>query len=183
MAAQAVEHVSLGAISVPFVMLARRKLPLRYTMQSNPAPVPASVFRRFAAFCYDLLLLAALLFCFTLLVLLLRGGREIPPGTVWFELALVAVAAVFFCSFWLRGGQTLGMRAWRIRVVGDGATLTWQRALARFGAAIVSLLPFGLGLWWSVLDAQNRSWHDRWTRTRVVRGDVSANASGAARRP
>src|SRR5690606_34764813 len=132
---------------------------------------------------YDLLLLAALVFCFTLLVLVARGGREIPPGTVWFELSLVAVAAVFFCSFWLHGGQTLGMRAWRIRVVGDGVTLTWPRALARFGAAIVSALPLGLGLWWSVLDEKKRSWHDRWTRTRVVRGDVAANGPWAPLRP
>jgi uncharacterized RDD family membrane protein YckC len=150
-------------------------------MQPPPAYAPASVFRRFAAFCYDLLLLAALLFCFTLLVLLLRGGREIAPGTIWFELCLVVVAAVFFCGFWLKGGQTLGMRAWRIRVVADGAALTWQRALARFVAAAVSLLPAGLGLWWSLFDAEGRSWHDRWSRTRVVRVDLPASAPAAAR--
>jgi uncharacterized RDD family membrane protein YckC len=146
------------------------------------APVPASVFRRFAAFCYDLLLLAALLFCFTLLVLLLRGGQEIPPGTIWFELCLVALAAVFFCGFWLHGGQTLGMRAWRIRVVADSTALTWQRALARFAAAAVSLLPAGLGLWWSLFDGERRSWHDRWTRTRVVRVDLPTNGPEAAPR-
>ena len=141
-----------------------------------PSLVPASVFRRVAAFCYDLLLLAALVFCFTLLVLLLRGGREVPPGTIWFELCLVAVAAVFFCGFWVHGGQTLGMRAWRIRVVADGATFTWQRALARFAAATVSLAPAGLGLWWALRDSERRSWHDRWTRTRVVRVDLPTNA-------
>ncbi len=151
-------------------------------MPPGQSPVPASVFRRFAAFCYDLLLLAALLFCFTLLVLLLRGGREIAPGTIWFELCLVAVTAMFFCGFWLHGGQTLGMRAWRIRVVADGTALTWQRALARFAAATVSLAPAGLGLWWALLDGERRSWHDRWTRTRVVRVDLPASAPGAALR-
>lgn len=138
--------------------------------------VAASVFRRFAAFCYDLLLLAALVFCFTLLVLALRGGEAIPPGSIWFELSLVAVAASFFCGFWVHGGQTLGMKAWRIRVVGDGVPLTWPRALARFGAATVSLLPAGLGLWWSFFDRDGRSWHDRWARTRVVRVDLTVSA-------
>jgi uncharacterized RDD family membrane protein YckC len=131
---------------------------------------PASVWRRLAALGYDLLLLAALLFVFTLLVLAVRLGDAVPPGSWWFPLCLVAVAMAFFCGFWVHGGQTVGMRAWRIRVIGDdGQPLGWLRAVARFGAALVAALPVGLGLWWSVFDERQRGWHDRWTRTRVVR--------------
>jgi uncharacterized RDD family membrane protein YckC len=131
---------------------------------------PASVWRRFAAFCYDALLLAALVVCFTLLVLAARLGAAVPPGSWWFGAALLAIAMVFFCGFWVHGGQTLGMRAWRIRVVrDDGRTLSWRRAGLRFAAALVAALPAGLGLWWSVFDAGKRGWHDRWTGTRVVR--------------
>jgi uncharacterized RDD family membrane protein YckC len=134
-----------------------------------PTLEPAPLFRRLAAFCYDLLLLTALIFCFTLIVLTMRGGREIPPGSLWFEVCLVAIAAAFFAGFWAHGGQTLGMRAWRIRVVADdGAPLDWPRALARFAAALVAALPAGLGLWWSAFDTRGRGWHDRWTQTRVV---------------
>ena len=128
------------------------------------------MWRRFAAFCYDLLLVAALEFCFTLLVLAVRLGAAVPPGTWWFPLCLVAVAMAFFCGFWVHGGQTVGMRAWRIRVVRDaGGPLDWPHAAARFGALLVAALPAGAGLWWSAFDRQNRGWHDRWTRTRVVR--------------
>lgn len=135
-----------------------------------PALEPASLAKRFAAFCYDLLLLCGVVFFFTLGVLALRGGREIPPGTVWFELALLAVTMLFFAWFWTHGGQTLGMRAWRIRVVRtDGRPLNWSRAALRFLAAVVAALPLGLGLWWGAFDAQRRGWHDRWTDTRVVR--------------
>ncbi|HVY63299.1 MAG TPA: RDD family protein [Gammaproteobacteria bacterium] len=135
-----------------------------------PAPEPASLFKRFAAFCYDLLLLCGVVFFFTLAVLGLRGGRAIPPGTVWFELALAAVAMLFFGWFWTHGGQTLGMRAWRIRVIrADGGALRWTQAALRFWAAVLALLPLGLGLWWGAFDAQRRGWHDRWTGTRVVR--------------
>ena len=64
------------------------------------------------------------------------------------------------------------MRAWRIRVVcEDGRALTWLRAAARFGAALVAALPAGLGFWWSAFDPRERGWHDRWTRTRVVRAN------------
>jgi uncharacterized RDD family membrane protein YckC len=130
---------------------------------------PASLFKRCAAFSYDLLLLVGLMASFTLLAVLLHGGA-IAPGSLWFQLALLAIVTVFFCGFWTRGGQTLGMRAWRIRVVGqDGTPLSWPRAVLRFAAGVVALLPLGLGLWWGIFDAQRRGWHDRLTNTRVVR--------------
>jgi uncharacterized RDD family membrane protein YckC len=43
------------------------------------------------------------------------------------------------------------------------------RAAARFVAALVAILPAGVGIWWAVFDARKRAWHDRWTGTRVVR--------------
>ena len=72
---------------------------------------PASLFKRCAAFSYDLLVLVGLAASFTLLAVLLHGG-VIAPGSLWFELALLAIVTVFFCGFWVHGGQTLGMRAW-----------------------------------------------------------------------
>ena len=128
------------------------------------------MWRRAAAFCYDLIVLAALFVCFTLVVLAVRLGAAVPPGSGWFEASLLAIAMAFFCGFWSHGGQTVGMRAWRIRVVrADGGALTALLAAARFGLGLVSLLPGGLGLWWGVFDREKRSWHDRWTSTRVVR--------------
>lgn len=130
----------------------------------------APIWRRFAALCYDLLLVTALVVCFTLIVLAIRLGAAVPPGSWWFPLAILGLAMAFFCSFWVHGGQTVGMRAWRIRVIrDDGGRLGWPQAAARFAAGIVATLPAGLGLWWSALDRDKRGWHDRWTRTRVVR--------------
>ncbi len=136
---------------------------------SLPAFESASLFKRCAAFCYDLLLLVGLVASFTLLAVLLHGGA-IAPGSLWFQAGLLAIVAVFFCGFWAHGGQTLGMRAWRIRVVSqDGTPLSWPRALLRFVAGVLALLPLGLGLWWGIFDTQRRGWHDRLTNTRVVR--------------
>jgi uncharacterized RDD family membrane protein YckC len=128
------------------------------------------VWRRCAAFCYDALLLTALAVVFTLIVLAARHGAPVPPGSFWFPLCLVGIAMAFFCGFWVRGGQTVGMRAWRIKVVrDDGESLRWSQAAARFGAGLLAALPAGLGLWWSIFDSRKRAWHDRWTRTCVVR--------------
>ena len=139
------------------------------------APEPASIWRRLAAFSYDLLLLAALVLSFTLLVVAVRLGTPVPPGTWWFPSSLLAIAMLFFCGFWVHGGQTLGMRAWRIRVVrADGGALTWPQAAARFALGMVAAAPAGLGLWWSFLDADKRGWHDRWTGTRVIRSAAAS---------
>jgi uncharacterized RDD family membrane protein YckC len=133
-------------------------------------PEPAAVWRRLAALCYDLLLLAGLIFVFTLGVLALRRGVAVPPGSVWFPAALFLLTGAFFCGFWVHGGQTAGMRAWHIRVErDDGRALDWPCAAARLAAGVLAALPAGLGLWWAVLDERKRAWHDRLTRTRVVR--------------
>jgi uncharacterized RDD family membrane protein YckC len=121
-----------------------------------------------AALCYDALLLAAVLAVLTALLVGLRGGAAIPPGTWWFQGLVVGAYAFFYAWFWTHGGQTLGMRAWRIRVVrDDGVPLRWRDALLRLGAAWLGMLPAGWGLWSCFFDVEKRCWHDRVTRTRV----------------
>lgn len=133
------------------------------------ANVSASLPRRLAALVYDALLLAGVLLIFTTLTWVVRGGREVPPGTLWFQAALLGVAAVFFGWFWTHGGQTVGMLAWKIRIVrSDGAALGYGDALRRFLAALLAYAPLGLGLLWAGFDRDGLAWHDRLSRTRVV---------------
>lgn len=139
---------------------------------SRPPPTtePATLLRRLAALAYDSLVLAAVLMGFTLIVVLLRGGDAVPPGTWWFEISVLAVTAVFFAGFWVHGGQTVGMRAWRLKLVStDGGPVGWGRALLRFAGAWLSLAPAGLGYWWCLFDSERRCWHDRLSHTRVIR--------------
>ena len=85
-------------------------------------------------------------------------------------MALFAVTATYFVASWSRGGQTIGMRAWRLRVVSaDGSTLPWPRALLRFALALPSLLACGLGFAWCLLDRERRGWHDLGSRSMLVR--------------
>ena len=130
----------------------------------------APLARRLAALLYDALLLLGLLFVFSLLLILARGGRAIAAGTFWYEASLVAVAFVFCGLSWTRGGQTVGMKAWQIRVVAsDAGSIDWPRAALRFFASWLSLLPAGAGYWWALVDRERCCWHDRLSRTRVVR--------------
>jgi uncharacterized RDD family membrane protein YckC len=126
--------------------------------------------RRCAALAYDVLLLAALFLCLTSILVLVRGLEPIPPGTWWYEASLIAVAGAFFAWYWTHGGQTLGMRAWRIRVVKlDGRPVGSLGAIVRFGAGVLSILPLGLGFWWALVDERRRCWHDLVAGTVVVR--------------
>jgi uncharacterized RDD family membrane protein YckC len=79
------------------------------------------------------------------------------------------VIAGFYCYFWRKNGQTLGMQAWRLRVdANNGGRPSWKQCGLRLLTGIPSLLLAGLGFWWIWLDPQRRSWHDRASNTRVV---------------
>ncbi|MFT5032827.1 MAG: putative RDD family membrane protein YckC [Bacteroidia bacterium] len=155
-------------------------------MTENLTTLPiAGVVPRLAAMVYDALLLFALLCMATLLAVLVTGQIDttIPEASStvmhkadplvsgWkFQLYLLAVAMGFYCVFWRKNGQTLGMQAWRIQIqTAEGGTPGWGQCIVRCVAAIVSFAFAGLGYWSIWLDKENRSWHDRLSRTRVVR--------------
>ena len=118
---------------------------------------------------YDWLLLAALYFCVTLLVVTARRGAALEPGTWWYTALLFVVTFAFYGWFWTHGGQTLGLRAWRLRVERiDGQPVSWRDATKRFAASAVLLVPPGLGLLWMLIDNQKACWNDRLSGTRIV---------------
>ncbi|ADE16073.1 RDD domain containing protein [Nitrosococcus halophilus Nc 4] len=136
---------------------------------SHPPSSPAGLFRRLGAIFYDSLLLVATWFLLTIFALPLTAGQAIPAGNAIYRFYLLLIAIAFFGGFWTHGGQTLGMRAWRIKVQQpNGQTVTWRQALLRFGFAIVSWLPLGAGFWWALIDKEGKTWHDRFSETELV---------------
>jgi uncharacterized RDD family membrane protein YckC len=138
-------------------------------------PPQATVLRRFGAMLYDALVVAALLFVVTALLLPLTGGEAILSESYGvlvgyaYQALLIGIVVVFFGWFWTRRGQTLGMQAWRLMVTReDGSRLTWSDVIKRLSAALVSLAPLGLGYFWIWIDRDRLTWHDRWTHTRVI---------------
>lgn len=129
--------------------------------------MPCGLARRLAAVVYDALLLIAVLFFAALPVVLLHGGAV--EGSILFDVYLVGVAFAFYGWFWTHGGQTIGMRAWRVRVVrADGSPVRWADAGIRFAVAILSWIALGAGFWWCLLEREGRTWHDRASGTRLV---------------
>ncbi len=139
-------------------------------MSQPQADLPnAPLLRRFAAILYDGLLLLALLFIASAVVLPLTGGEAVHAGNPLFTSYLFVVAFAFYAWFWTHGGQTLGMRAWRIRVVRyDGGPISLWQALLRYLVAYVSWGALGAGFWWSLIDREKLTWHDRYSQTKLL---------------
>jgi uncharacterized RDD family membrane protein YckC len=132
-------------------------------------PRTAGVLRRLAAAVYDAFLLIALLMVAGAAWLPVTGGEAVPAGHLGFQLYLLTVIAVFHIGFWTNGGQTLGMRAWRIKVeMPDSSSLDLIAATRRFLFALIAWLPAGLGVMWCLVDREGSALHDRWSGTRVV---------------
>lgn len=135
--------------------------------------VYAPLWRRLLAALYDLLPLAGLLMIATALVvllarllvpvdridLLLRNGWPHDLLQIWLGMLVLS----YYVLSWRRGGQTIGMRTWRIAVRADTGSLSLNAALLR--ALVGLLLP---GLLWCLFDPRRRALHDRVAGTHVV---------------
>lgn len=133
----------------------------------HPAP---TLLRRLAAISYDSLLLYGVLFLAGLPLPLIPGDLRETWGVEFLvQSYLVFVCLLFFGWFWTHGGQTPGMRAWRLKVIGmHGSSVAWRPAVIRFFSAILSWAVLGLGFWLSLFDRDKLAWHDHLSRTRLI---------------
>ena len=144
-----------------------------------PARTPALIGRRLLALFYDLWPALALWLALSALftvgyTLAGHGAREnIAPfsalqWSLW--LGCWLATGLYATLSWRRGGQTLGMRPWRLRLVGrDGGRPSWPALWLRFALGTLSLALGGLGFWWAWIDRERLTWHDRSSGTRMTR--------------
>jgi uncharacterized RDD family membrane protein YckC len=130
--------------------------------------------RRLAALAYDWLVLLGVLLLFTAPVVMWVAHGELTYQGIgaWvylYRAALLAILCGYYLLNWLKSGQTLGMRAWRLRVVSDaGAPLSWRPALKRLLFSVPAWGLAGLGVLWLYFDAEHVALQDRLSNTRVV---------------
>ena len=168
----------------------------------------ASLFRRLAALVYDGLLLFAVSMLAGFLIVPFTSSVELSEQNasqnIFNPLMLAYYLAVyyfFFGWFWTHGGQTLGMRAWRTRLVTkQGNVLNWQQAFLRFLVSLpmwffwiiavgkstegfvipfMQTLPnwivFTIATAWLVIDHLPNNWRDRLTGTFIINVAKSSN--------
>ncbi len=142
--------------------------------------LPAPLWRRLVAALYDIFLLLGLWLGATLIVMLMAHLAGLKPGVGFTRALLFLLSFGFFGWFWTHGGQTLGMRAWRLRVRRtDGSALNWPAAMTRFALSI----SLGISVLWCWLDSSRRAWHDRLSGTEVVLLPKAIRSADAAQPP
>jgi uncharacterized RDD family membrane protein YckC len=135
---------------------------------TNPAPAP--FLARIAAMVYESLLVVAVVFVASFLIIPVVGELKAPWQRHLFQIYILGVLFAYFAAFWLRSGQTLAMKTWRIRLVTvNGDRLTLKQAALRFVLALLGLLLGGIGFWWALIDRDRQFLHDRIVGTRLIR--------------
>jgi len=153
------------------VAYCRAKLQYRATMQYNAiALTPSSLLSRFAAMVYELLLVTAVVFVASFLIMPVIGDMHAPWQRHLFQIYILGVLFAYFSAFWLRSGQTLAMKTWRIRLVQqNGDPLNFKQTMLRFVLALMGLMLAGIGFWWAFFDRDKQFLHDRLAGTRLIR--------------
>ena len=137
-----------------------------------PPAAPAGGRRRALALVYEALLLTAVLLIGALPVVMLAQGADRDTARLLLQAWLVALTGAYFTWQWCRGGQTLALKTWRMRIVTrEGTPLTWARALKRFLFALAGTLLLGAGFLWALVDREGLFLHDRLAGTRIVMSD------------
>ncbi len=132
---------------------------------SNSTASPG-LLRRLASLFYDLVLLLAVLMFAALIFLSVFGDATAAPKRYFFQLYLWLTGAAYFVWNWTRGGQTLAMQTWRIKLSGwHGEALTPTLAMRRY---ILASLFFGVGFLWALFDREGLYLHDRLSGTRLT---------------
>lgn len=117
---------------------------------------------------YDLLLLTSIFFISTLVIIPFNDGQPIEHGNLPYNFYLLTITYLYFTWQWTHGGQTLGMRSWKIRLrQNDAEHVRWRNASLRFLLAILSGLALGAGFFLALIDPDRLALHDRYSNTRL----------------
>ena len=140
------------------------------TVPARPVATPAAPGWRLLAFVYDLLPMIPLMMVVSAVFLWINGGHTVERSPLLGALELLTIWALvgaYFVLSWRRGGMTLGMRPWRLRVLAaDGKPAPTARLWLRYAVATITPIVCWL---WCFVDAERRGLHDLAAKTLLVR--------------
>lgn len=116
-----------------------------------------------AAILYDCFILVSLFFAFTACCLFATHNQTIMPHTRWYQLSLGGIYCLYYLISVLHGGQTLGMRAWRLKIVSPNNHFKLLACVAR----LTLFLPACLFSMITLSSLQKNLF--RWTKTQLIR--------------
>lgn len=124
--------------------------------------------KRIAAIIYELLLLMAVFSIVTFLFILIFGDATEGFNHFALQLTLWLVGGKYFVFSWIKTGQTLAMKTWRIKLESmNGELLNLNQAILRYVLATAGLMFFGAGFIWALFDREGLYLHDRLIGSRL----------------
>lgn len=126
---------------------------------------------RFGAFMFDFLLTLIVILA-GLFLLVELGGRELAGSSQ--SVAIGLFALTYIVNWWIlpaQGGQTIGKLILGLQIVHTVPQPVRYRSafLRHFLGYPLSAIPFMMGFIWILWDARQQGWHDKISRTRVVK--------------
>jgi uncharacterized RDD family membrane protein YckC len=115
-----------------------------------------------ACLIYEALTIIALCFVSALMFILIAGDATHGVKHDLFRLFLWLFVGMYYIWCWLKTGQTLAMQAWHLKLVSHaGCSLSLAIAISRYMMATLSLILFGFGFLWAIIDRDRLFLHDR----------------------
>ena len=86
---------------------------------------------------YDLMLLFSVLFFMSLPWVIFTSGEAV-TGNIFYQLYLLMIILTYYLWFWIRHGQTLGMKSWKTYVLNtDNTKINIRQGILRIILALV----------------------------------------------
>lgn len=155
----------------------KKSAPEQPVIQEFAAP---SLLRRFAAMVYDSLLVMAVSILYgaiaTGINIAIKGAPATGERVSWGAFGVVVfigwilTLGFFFCYFWKKSGQTLGMKTWRMKMYDANSMQppSYTQCIIRCCFAPLSMLLLGIGYWFMYLNRDRQTLHDKASKTRIL---------------
>ncbi len=128
-----------------------------------------SLLRRLGAMSYDVFLAFSLAFFMIGVILIVFFEKQAQTNALMFVVYLMT-SYFYFTWSWVKGGQTLGMKAWKFHIEQhNGGNINHKQAFIRFVLSILSFLPAGLGFVYQLFDHNNLALNDKFSNTQLMK--------------
>ncbi len=125
-----------------------------------------SLVRRLGAVVYDIFIAFSVAFFAGLAANALFENM----GDAFFYLITLPSVYLYFIVSWVKGRQTIGMKAWKFQVIQHNQkNITYQQAFIRASFGLISFIFFGLGFLTQLFNKDKLSWHDKLSNTLLVK--------------
>jgi uncharacterized RDD family membrane protein YckC len=131
--------------------------------------VVPSFFKLGVCLIYETLVVIALSLAATTIFVLFLGEVTTGVKRYLLQLFLWLTVGVYFVWCWRKKGQTLAMQTWQLKLLNPEAQLlTLKAAIVRYVLANFSLMIFGLGFLWAIVDRDRLFLHDRMLKNKII---------------